>query len=241
MTKRPAYTKDILCFANSRKTSGRCVAGREIIENGLGEWVRPVSDRPSGEVSFDERRYKDGREPRVFDVVRIPFRKKANHAFQTENHVLDDGFYWQKVRRASDEEILNAIEPLVGALWNSGDSSYSGLNDRIIEGNVKPNFGSLKLISVADLELVVIVEGAEFENGKRRVRGRFSKNGVNYFLSVTDQLLETTMLKKEDGTYRIGSAVLCVSLGEPYNGYVYKLIAGVRKLPNLETCGQEGL
>lgn len=39
----PNVVKRILCLANSRKLSGRCVAGREIANPRLGPWVRPVS------------------------------------------------------------------------------------------------------------------------------------------------------------------------------------------------------
>jgi hypothetical protein len=37
--------KRIVCLANSRKMSGRCLAGRELINGLPGGWVRPVSAR----------------------------------------------------------------------------------------------------------------------------------------------------------------------------------------------------
>ncbi len=86
--------KRILCLANSRKLSGRCVAGREVLEAAPGPWIRPVSTREKEEVSEDERQYEDGSDPRVLDVIDIPLRHQRPHACQTENWVHDPDYYW---------------------------------------------------------------------------------------------------------------------------------------------------
>ncbi len=54
------YTKMIVCLANSRKLSGRCIAGKEKTAEGIGGWVRPVSKRPTGKVSEYDRMYLNG-------------------------------------------------------------------------------------------------------------------------------------------------------------------------------------
>jgi len=46
-----ATVKRLVCLANSRKLSGRCVAGRELSGGRPIGWVRPVSARENEEVS----------------------------------------------------------------------------------------------------------------------------------------------------------------------------------------------
>lgn len=67
--------KRIVCLANSRKLSGRCVAGKEMTAGRAGSWIRPVSDRPAEEVSLEERRYADGSDPALRDIINVPLRE----------------------------------------------------------------------------------------------------------------------------------------------------------------------
>ena len=64
--------KRIVCLANSRKLSGRCIAGREFDGRRAGDWVRPVSDSEHEEVSQRERQYEDGSDPKVLDIIDVP-------------------------------------------------------------------------------------------------------------------------------------------------------------------------
>ena len=53
--------KRIVCLANSRMLSGRCIAGRELRAGGRpGPWVRPVSGREDEGVTEAEYRYAPG-------------------------------------------------------------------------------------------------------------------------------------------------------------------------------------
>jgi hypothetical protein len=208
----PKYTKTIICLANSRKIAGRCVAGREIGGGKIGPWLRPISGRPTGELSEEDRRFENGQDPKLLDVIRIPMIEARPHGFQTENHLIDDGYYWTKEREASWDELKAALDPKVGSLWDNSSSSYNGLHVRVEEAAANQLGSSLRLIEVSDLKIVVHVEGAEFGNGKRKVRGQFTFNGAQYWLSVTDPIVERQYLAGKDGEFKVGPAILCISL-----------------------------
>lgn len=44
---------------------------------------------------------------------------------------------------------------------------------------------------------------------------------------VTDPRYERTFLAQADGQYQLGPAYLTVSLGEPHDGYAYKMVAAI--------------
>lgn len=86
---------------------------------------------------------------------------------------------------------------------------------------------SLRLLRVERLSLSVFKPGEAFGNPKRRVQGQFRHAGATYHLWITDPAYEREYLAKTDGTYEIGECYLTVSMGEPYKGACYKLIAAI--------------
>src|ERR1700731_102602 len=131
----PKYVKKIICLANSRKDSGRCVAGKELAGDKLGGWIRPVSERPTGEVSEEERRFENGQDPKPLDIIAIPMIQARPHNFQSENHLIDDQYYWAKEGQATWDQIRAAIDRIPGPLWdNSSPDTHNGVNDRVEEG-----------------------------------------------------------------------------------------------------------
>ena len=121
----PNYTKTIICLANSRKITGRCVAGKEIGGGKGGPWVRPISAKPTGELSEEDRRFKNGQDPKLLDIIKIPMIEPRAHGFQTENHLIDDRYYWTKEREATWAEVQAALDPKPGPLWdNTGPTNW---------------------------------------------------------------------------------------------------------------------
>ncbi len=222
--------KRIVCLANSRKASGRCIAGKEIAANNRGSegWVRPVSARPSGEVSEHERQYTDGSDPRVLDLIDVPVLRPAPEDYQQENWLIDNQRYWVNTGRVSPNDLGQLIDP-VAPLWPDGYSTYNGLNDRVPLEDARNLRNSLRLIKVSNLTLSVSAPGEIFGNLRRSAQGRFQYNNVDYRLRVTDPIYERRYLPQPDGDYPIGECFLTISLGEPFQGYSYKLIAAIIK------------
>src|SRR5687767_486764 len=111
------YKKTIICLANSRKLSGRCIAGKEIISGKVSSWVRPISNRLTGELSEEDRRYPDGQDAKMLDIIEIPMIEAKPHSYQSENHLIDAEYHWEKVRHATLAEVRSAIDVVKGPLW----------------------------------------------------------------------------------------------------------------------------
>lgn len=221
------YLKKIVCLANSRKPSGRCIAGKEVLPHGYGSWTRPISARSSAEISEEERRFENGEDPRLLDIIDIPMIAPVPILHQTENHLIDAEYYWTK-KGGLPWGMLKHLVDEPAPLWPNDKSTYYGLNDRVEVEHAAQLTNSLMIIKPEILNVCVQIEGAEFRNPKRRVRAHFTYQGINYHLSVTDPIAERAFLAKPDGRYPLTDTYLCVSLGGAHDdGYCYKLVAAV--------------
>ena len=218
--------KRVVCLANSRKLRGRCVAGREWADGRAGPWIRPVSEREGGAVSEFERKYEDGGDPRVLDVIDVPLLAQRPGGYQTENWLLDSRRNWTKVGRLSWFDLPALADP-VEPLWIDGIRTYHGRNDKVPLESVGTLDSSLRLIHVDRIRLDVFSPGEAFGNPKRCVRGTFRHAGTEYALRVTDPEHEGRYLAKLDGAYQLDECYLTISVGEPFQGACYKLIAAI--------------
>lgn len=222
------YRKTIICLANSRKPSGRCIAGKEFDGQVFGRWLRPVSTRPTHEVSDRERRYGNGKVAQLLDIMKVPLNRADPFDHQVENHVLDGICCWTKIGTGNWDQVVSCVDSFDLAFWRNSESTRHGKNDKVSVANVKMAGSSLKLIRVSDLNLVVHFEpGYQGAPGRRRVRGRFSLNNTSYQMSVSDPDIEDLYLSGGDGTHPVGDAVLCVSLVEVYHGFAFRVIASL--------------
>jgi len=165
--------KTIVCLANSRKHSGRCIAGIEIADRQPEDWVRPVSSRAGAEVSEYERRYEDGSDPRVLDMIEIPLLDAIPDGYQVENWTLDPDRCWVKQGRVTWAQLAQ-LEDDASPLWlNGAPSTRRGMHDRVAAEDVDGFDYSLRLIRVDDLVVRVFAPGSAFGNpraeGSRRL------------------------------------------------------------------------
>lgn len=218
-----AYRTTIVCLANSRKMGERCVAGRELNEGRFGRWVRPVSDRPTEEVSQRERCYPGRVEPGVLDIIAIEMTVPRPHGHQPENHVIDKRRRWTRLGTMPWSRLDEAVDHSEGPLWLNGHRSAAGLNDRVPDDALRQCTHSLVLVRPDDLTL---------SGAAGTVRADFALDGCDYRLRVTDPVVESWMATVE-GERFIEDAYLCVSLSEPFQAgadqprFAYKLVAAV--------------
>ena len=162
----------------------------------------------------------------MLDILEIPMQEPKPDSFQTENWLLDPARYWRKVGSFSPFDLPRALDP-VEPLWADGHDTYNGRNDQMPEELMNTVSSSLRLVRVVSLRLRVFAPSEAFGNDKRRVQGHFTHCRIRYALWVTDPVYEREYLAKPDGTYLLKECYLIVSLGEPYGGACYKLVAAI--------------
>lgn len=225
-----AYTKTIVCLANSRKLAGRCVAGKEWDGEKPGAWCRPVSARERGELTAERWYYRTWRDPQLLDLIEVSLLGPRPSGFQTENHLVDTSVRWRFVGRVTARQLLSGLDRADGPLWMNGESTVGGHNDRVPAAIAEREQHSLVLAQPGQLAITVATEGADRGCPRRRVRGHFSLAGHDYVLVITDPIVEKQVMSNPDGfSTELQKPILCISLSEKFDtqNACYKLIAGV--------------
>jgi hypothetical protein len=219
----------IVCMANSRKHGGRCVAGVVV---DTGEWIRPVSPGPPGHdgtLSDDQSLLDDGTQPGLLDVIDIDVIRPQRACYQPENWIIG-GQRWRLISRHRSPELISILRKSV----ESG-SEILGCNRSRIQysGTVsEPVRRSLALVAPRCVRWHIRTRST----GNRQIRAQFTLGRQAYDLPVTDLVWQARLSGLPAGrTYdshhvelkRGDRLVLTVGLGEPYEGYCYKLVVGV--------------
>lgn len=226
---------EIICLANSKKHSGRCVAGIRTDGNG---WIRPVSIAPEGVL--EERHYtiKNVGPVAPLQVVRIPFDKPRPLLHHPEDWLIRPDSWEQSEVELSEAHISLLKQTLTEGPELLGSTTdkvpYPPIGDPALEA-------SLALVLPENLTFV-IKEGKKA--GDRRVRAVFELSGTPYNLAMTDIVWEEILKEKPLGEYApadLGyspeaSFLLTISLSEPFQvasgvNHCYKLVAGVFETP----------
>lgn len=232
-------SKMVLVLANSiKKKPGRCIAGREVTREGgkvrLGGWIRPVSPdgtSQEGELLPQHMQTERGERVKVLDLFEIPFARPRTDPGQPENWEVCPDVPWRRIGAVPRTGLPQLIEE-PSDLWD-----WRTPGDRRIEVSAPATIlgrSSLTMVKPKDFKVAVTREYNRWLGRERTVmRGVFALGDRTYGLDITDDsFVPSLRTQAVRGTreYRMSfgdECALCVSLGGPFEGHHYKLIAAV--------------
>lgn len=214
--KKKIKKREILCLANSWKPGGRCVAG--LLPD--GSWIRPVTATGNGSLAPQMCMLDVGRPVRALDVVRVGVKRAEPRLHQPENWVITDK-RWKFVDARDPSEVQDFLD---GALTDEpelfGTTSNKVAWSRIQQRGTD---SSLALVKAANPAF-----GWNPHKPSQR-RARFVYRGFTYDLPIT---FEFDLLPTGEQEHLSASTwYFTISLGEPYEGGCFKLIAGAIEAP----------
>ncbi|MBK1987424.1 hypothetical protein A0J48_007720 [Sphaerospermopsis aphanizomenoides BCCUSP55] len=233
---------DIICLAKSTKHGGICIAG--IKTDGSG-WLRPISNKRDGTLYPEHYTTRDGREPELFDIIRIPLIRHEPQCHHPENYLIHYSYKWQILGKASLEQVRKLIKPEIQI--NSSEPKLLGNFDKLIryeDLEITPLKSSLTMINPEQLEWEIKYNS----HNKKTFRCLFSLCGNFYDLPITDPVWIEKMNSLEEGIYSCKDVIkkldlvnfepdkfrLTISLSEPFqpslqteSEFCYKLVTSV--------------
>ena len=220
---------DLICLANARKRSERCVAG---LRADAGGWIRLVSRAEHGEFNYAQRNLGEAGEPQNFDLIRVEVLVPRPTPGQPENCLVGNA-PWKLLERPAPPE----FQPILTGHLRRDNLIFGSLSDRLVSASfqAEPVSASLAVLKPQRTRFQHEIIGS-----KKRARAVFYFGPNTFNLSVTDPPFEQRLKCLPAGVYTPASLGIpdenrlffCLSLGEPFDdGNCYKLVAGVLLLP----------
>jgi len=165
-------------------------------------------------------------------VIEVNVSERQPKPYQPENWVLENE-RWKLIKRFNPKEAYMLLKKVLVP----GPELFGNTSDRVplLGLQDKPVPRSLVLIKPMDVSWYI----DELITGKRQTRALFSLNRATYNLAITDPVWEQQLKSLNFGVHpREASDVglddvllFTVSLGGPFQGQCYKLIAGIVLIP----------
>lgn len=232
-------TKRIVVLANSyKKKPGRCVAGREVGSGTVGDWLRPISDQPEGELLPRHIKMEDGKPLQVLDIVDVPIGDYANDKTHPEDWRVDTSLQWKRCRPLPHMD-LASLEETPHNLWIDPSTRADRATTDFLTSEEKHQ--SLYLVRPTDFRVELTNDFNPFEGrNQQKRRACFTYQDQDYSLGLTDPDFIDEHATKFPGPDKPAIVVrppyednclVCVSLTPVFNGYHYKVVATVLELP----------
>ncbi|MGC6409042.1 dual OB domain-containing protein [Bisgaard Taxon 45] len=199
--------KTIIILAKSIKNGHFCIAGKDIKTH---EWIRPVSTQEGGAITEEQSKltFEGARSSyscKLLHQAEISFSSHVAQKYHPENYLID-GSQWIHKYNYNSEELNNLLD-YPNDLW---------VKETRIPVDT-PVTSSLYFIKVSDLKLY------RDHNGKRRTDFIY-KNFQYKSIPCTDPSFDGRLMN--DHIF-YENAFIVLSLGEPYKGFHYKLVASI--------------
>ena len=218
--------KLFICLANSKKFTERCIAGIELVkssregykydivkkEDNSPKWIRPVSADQGGAVPAPLVDHVN-----LLDIVKINVTVPTPEGYQSENVLFDD----------RPLEIIDNIQrtpSLIDKLLSVNELIlFNNTGKAVSVENITQLDHSLALIEPENAEVYQTVN----EAGNSQIRSQFVFNGNSYDLPITDIDFTNRFSNNPTLLESCTNIYFAVSLGVEFNGWHYKLIAGI--------------
>lgn len=207
----------IVCLANSFKEGGRCLAGiaYDVIDKQTQKpthlWVRPVTHDAHGQIPPLEVG-----DIEMLDIIELEITgKETSLPHQTENYYYTPGSM-KKLGKFPVKEL--------GKFVYTGSTLFGSKGKAVLEEKLAGIGYSLALIHVKDFLLYEVQHEDELFPKKR---GKFTFNNIEYDLPITDPEFLFDAKRHPQKFKSPISCYLTISLGNNFENWYYKLIAGV--------------
>jgi hypothetical protein len=219
--------KLFVCLANSRKYSGRCIAGIELYHGADGrlrmaenaqhqpKWIRPITQSEFGSLDVN-----DVRHIKLGDLIEVEITEGGilHNSYQTENVCFEnDSLRVVEKLPLTRERLQRMAVRLPTPLFGSRGRAIS-------MDNVNGLYSSLTFIKV---EKPCFRWRDEVSTRRPQERLSFVYNNWEYDLSLTDIEFIEKHMADEHILQKANEVYLTVSLSMPYDRKLYKLAAGV--------------
>ncbi len=218
--------KLFVCLANSRKYSGRCIAGVElrygadgrlrIVENAQHQpqWIRPISQSDFGELAAHWVRHI-----RLGDLVEVEITEGGCHgnSYQSEN------VYFEKDSLKVVEKLPLTHERLEKLSLHESTPLFGCRRRAIPIDHIGGLYSSLTFVKVKN----ATIRWRDEIGARPQERLNFTYNDCNYDLALTDIEFVEKYMADNDILQKANQVYLTVSLSMPWDNRLYKLAAGV--------------
>jgi hypothetical protein len=116
------HTATFVCLANSRKHSGRCLAGKALYNGTYSKWIRPFTEHPSEELQYNEHCLQTGQDAAILDLLEIKLLEPKGTLHQQENWLMDVSVPLKKKGSMGLEELSKLVDS-PETLWGTGTST----------------------------------------------------------------------------------------------------------------------